>query len=164
MRGSVTYPTSRCLLGYTTDQHLRHSCNLTTLGVRVRLLISWQEHVRQCYEVDVYVVQWSSSWLKVYRNNTWHWYAEKIYSSRVLKCKHMTLANDSKLKNIFPLHTKMQNLSSRVTQCATPNVIMWINFQLKQLLLIWIVSYRQSADMTICELYASIWSPSQIVY
>jgi hypothetical protein len=35
----------------------------------------------------------------------------------------MTLAI-SKLKNISPLHTKMQDYSSKVSQCATINVIM----------------------------------------
>jgi hypothetical protein len=45
----------------------------------------------------------------------------RISSSYILKCKHATLAIN-KLNNIFPLHTK--TISSQVSQCATPNLIM----------------------------------------
>ena len=41
MRNSVTYPILRRMLGYTNDQQLHHQCHLTTLGIQVRLLISW---------------------------------------------------------------------------------------------------------------------------
>jgi hypothetical protein len=43
MCNSVTYPILRHMLGYSVDQQLHHECHLMTLGVQVRLLISWHE-------------------------------------------------------------------------------------------------------------------------
>ena len=35
------------------DNFTIYKCRLMTLGIQVRLLISWHEDVQQCYEVDV---------------------------------------------------------------------------------------------------------------
>ena len=85
MRNSVPYPILRRMLGCTNDEQVHQKCQLMTLGIQVRLLISWHEHVKWCYEVHAYVTQWSTS---------------------LLKCTQMTLAIRM-LKNIFLLPPKM---------------------------------------------------------
>ena len=37
-------------------------CHLMTLGIQVRLLISWHEYVQQCYEVHSYVITIFVNW------------------------------------------------------------------------------------------------------
>ena len=68
-----------------------------------------------------------------YSVHKWHFplVCSRISSCCILKHKHMTLAI-STLKKIFPLQNA--RLSSKVSQCATLNVIMYIIFCLKKLL------------------------------
>ena len=78
------------------------------LGIQVRLLISWHKYVRKCYEVYVYVTQWSTSWLEVYTTEHLALVCTRIPSSSVLNYKHMALVI-SMLNTIFPLYTKTRN-------------------------------------------------------
>ena len=84
MCNSVIYPIFSHMLGYTKQQ-LHHKCHLMTIGVQVRLLLSWHEYVQQCYEVHAML----------------HNGLQVDYSVH-----KMTLAIIM-LKNIFLLHTKM---------------------------------------------------------
>jgi len=50
----------RRMLGNTYDQQLQHECHLMTLGIHT-LTISWHEYAQQCYKLDTYVTQRSTS-------------------------------------------------------------------------------------------------------
>ena len=45
MHNRVNYLMLRCTISSTNDQQLHHYCHLMTLGVQVRLLISWHQYV-----------------------------------------------------------------------------------------------------------------------
>ena len=48
MHNSVTWPILRRMMGYIDDEQLQYKCHLMTLGVQVRLLISWHGYVMRC--------------------------------------------------------------------------------------------------------------------
>ena len=77
-----------------------------TLGVQVRLLIYCHEYIQQCYKVYAYVTRRSTSRLKVYTNDTCHWYAQDFSSPWILKRERMI--------NIFFWQTKMQHITSSI--------------------------------------------------
>ena len=86
-----------CMLGYIVDEQLHHKYHLMTLGVQVRLLITWHVYVPICYEVHAFITQWSTSWLKCTLLPV---ICSRISFSCILKCKHTTLVI-SMLENLF---------------------------------------------------------------
>ena len=61
MHDDITYFILRHMLGYIDDYQLEHNRHLMTLGIQVRLLLSWLEHVQQCYATHAYVTPWSTT-------------------------------------------------------------------------------------------------------
>jgi hypothetical protein len=75
------------------------SMSVTSWHLAFTLTISWHEYVQQCYKLDAYVTQRSTSWLKCIQHLAlvcW-----RIFYSCILKRKHMTHAN-TYLSNIGP--------------------------------------------------------------
>ena len=110
MHNSATYPILGHILAYTDDYQLHHEYHPMTLGIQVRLLISWHEYAQECYERHAYVTQWATSWLK---------------------CTQTTLAIGG-VKNTFPLHTKTQNYHLKHSNVLFINVIIRICVHFKK--------------------------------